>query len=1090
MSGNHHARFALAPITALLLTHCSDSDSPSEPAPPPQITVAESPSGLTVRLDQKVYDEGDAPSARLSFGGPLPADPGSIAFVGATSSDVEVAALVAGPDGFIAVAPTIAFGDAATPNDGVLTVPAGDLVHALYFVDRAQLSPDVIVEDMVFDVAVTAGEGDGTNAQRIDASVALTPDEQSPPPGGRPSGTVVVGDSLPVEVASRELIVSVSAPDDLNDFLQRTGGTVAGAPIETDEGTTHYRVTIDPNAYNEEGLPTLRTLVEESGPIIASNSEVLKLYTAAISLRLEGYRVAVNPRLQWFGPPTASELGTSVTDTMRMVPAPGVTGPCVPDDPDRPCINNVPALWAHMALVGANTRRVNVAVLDHGFAPNEDFRPRSDGTFQECDMTASPPVCGPGAALGLPSVGNSLFGGRSWHGTGVVTVAGGVVNNGWWSAGVGGQVVVPMLYKYDLAGFAFDIGDGMRRAVDDGASCINISAGYPCNILTVGPDFNICSPSGRAGICAVVAATSASAAAAVCAATSFIPLFGAIACAVTSGAAVVTTGACVSTLAIGNPVSPMQWAARYARDNGVVIVASAGNALLPEALPEVVRDVVDLSDFRLERWRTMPAALANVIAVSAVDSDRRNTQFFGDAVDVWAPVSSSYSAPSDPANSSSMPEAAFIGATSGAAPFVTGTIAAMMAANPELDPQNPALSADQRRMIVLRFQELMRSDEATLDEDELVALGLASDPRRQRVIDPLAAVRAVTAVQSALESEGFDTSLNFSEAVATDDTAADATGIAPGATYAGTIVNIPAEGIAMSVADEDWYRIDLTGPAGRAARLELEIISRGVGSVSLPAPFRLESRVTGPRTTQTYSGVFATNEAARFPITGQNATYLMTPASPTVVAPDVAITEPSSTETVCSEQPTSLAAAVGYAANPALTVADEDIAWTVDGVPIGTGARRDHTFSPGPARIAVVAFGDPAAADERTVLVDECIGSPPTVEIINLVDGTDPDAVLDGDSAFITLEVRVTDPDETIADNDIVWTTDQGAVQPGGPSSGVQVLARGRRVTLELFTTCTDGFFGTVDHTIEVTVTDGQRLRATDSRVIRIRTLC
>ena len=150
-----------------------------------------------------------------------------------------------------------------------------------------------------------------------------------------------------------------------------------------------------------------------------------------------------------------------------------------------------------------------------------------------------------------------------------------------------------MLYKYDALAYVFEVGAGMRQATRDGASCINISGGYPCNILLdIGPDFNICTAGGRAGICAVVTAAAATAAAAVCAATAWIPFAGAIACGAATSGVVAATTACLSTLAFGNLASPMRSGAIEAFRNGVPVVVSAGNALSRETLPEVIRDLV------------------------------------------------------------------------------------------------------------------------------------------------------------------------------------------------------------------------------------------------------------------------------------------------------------------------------------------------------------------------------------------------------------------------------------------------------------------------------------------------------------------
>jgi len=98
--------------------------------------------------------------------------------------------------------------------------------------------------------------------------------------------------------------------------------------------------------------------------------------------------------------------------------------------------------------------RIPLGVLDAGFAPNDDYRE----PLIQCDLEGDNLIagflngveCAPGIAVRPPTVGNSFFGTPSWHGNGVVTTAGGIINSGWGSAGVGGQVVEPMLYRYGL----------------------------------------------------------------------------------------------------------------------------------------------------------------------------------------------------------------------------------------------------------------------------------------------------------------------------------------------------------------------------------------------------------------------------------------------------------------------------------------------------------------------------------------------------------------------------------------------------------------------------------------------------------------
>jgi len=349
-------------------------------------------------------------------------------------------------------------------------------------------------------------------------------------------------------------------------------------------------------------------------------------------------------------------------------------------------------VWPLLSLLDADTVPINVAFLDMGFAATADFAP-----VRQCDMTERAVACGGTAAEGPPSVGNSLFGDRSYHGNMVVTAAGARVDDGFGTHGIGGQVVRPMLYKYDLWAYAFDIGRGVVQAVDDGASVVSISAGFPCRLVTsLGLDLGICAPLDRLATCALLATAISATLWAVCAATSFIPFVGAIACTVAAVATTLAAGTCVSSLLAGNVRSAMTRGLAHAAARGVPVVTIAGNRIRPENLPPVIRDLVDVNNLDAARWEVIPCVLDGAICVGSVDATPTppvagfpNRHFNGAAVDIWAPSPNQIYAPCDVDDVAS-PIVRIIGgdsATSGAGAYVAGTIATMMAADPELDPR-------------------------------------------------------------------------------------------------------------------------------------------------------------------------------------------------------------------------------------------------------------------------------------------------------------------------------------------------------------------------------------------------------------------
>lgn len=783
-----------------------------------------------------MYGSGDEVSVTVTFNDLEPsAQEIEVAVAASLTADVERLVLQrkgAGVYTTTAALPLTA-SDGSTPGDDVLFVLPGTPFHAIYYVDRDDPALKGLTAHLYSDIAFLERLDEPTVIPKL----ALTPDEAALE---RQTGTLLRAEGLPVQVATEEVIFWERDAAHRQEFLERTGGEVIATtklePMGSGESYhAMHLVKVKVPAAAAKRLAMLEEFFDEQSPLVGSNEGALGIVSFVLELQLDGYPVALNPRLQYQAEPVISPAETAKLTHSMQNRGPSGSSTCLPNDPSQPCVENVPALWAYLALFGADQARVNVAVLDMGFATHEDYRAPATGSMVECDMTTHPPRCGPGAAQGAPTVGNSLFGGRSWHGSGVVQTMGGVVNNGLYAAGVGGQVAVPMLYKYDTASYAFDIGAGIRKAVGDGASCINVSAGYPCRILTnAGPDFDICSPIGRAGICSLVSGSLAAAAGAVCAATAWIPFAGAIACGAASTAVVAATETCIATLAFGNLAGPMASAVRYAASHGVPVVTIAGNRLPPGDLPEVIRDYVSLHNQRTEDWRIMPAMAPEAIVVGAVNGSMDNEHFIGNRVDLWAPIRSTYFAPKNEDDPASPIEAKTIGGTSAAAPYVAGVIAAMQAINPDLDPRSSHLSALERQAIVPKIRSLLLSDDFSFSNAELVALGFNNDPERRQVVDPLSAVQAAAALRSVdpipdLQVLGFDATVGFSEQLrGSDDVPAAAQMLSPGVEVSGTIVAIPDPAGLVSMPDEDWYRFTMpSGPRAQEAVIRIVSLAQG-----------------------------------------------------------------------------------------------------------------------------------------------------------------------------------------------------------------------------------------------------------------------
>ena len=314
-------------------------------------------------------------------------------------------------------------------------------------------------------------------------------------------------------------------------------------------------------------------------------------------------------------------------------------------------------MWSFMSMFDFDKNLVPVGFLDVGFAPNPDFRgfPNID------EMDVDTGIRGTGAASSAPEVGNGFFGDKTWHGNGVVSVAGAVHNNRFGTMGVGGQVVDPKLYKLGLESLAFGIGRAIRSAVDDGCALINISAGYPCRILwRFGPD-NICNDRGRRIFLSKLGLLTAQLVYKACVRKGKFKRIRKVVCGV--GAAVgFVAGSAIGNLlqlplltfsatghTIGNTKGEMEDGVNYALQAGVPVIANAGNRL--GSVPDVFRDVFDLEESDISEWGVIPASLPGVICVGAASgfdwAHYRNLHFHGDRVDIWAPQDHCFFAPTD-----------------------------------------------------------------------------------------------------------------------------------------------------------------------------------------------------------------------------------------------------------------------------------------------------------------------------------------------------------------------------------------------------------------------------------------------------------
>jgi hypothetical protein len=222
-------------------------------------------------------------------------------------------------------------------------------------------------------------------------------------------------------------------------------------------------------------------------------------------------------------------------------------------------------------------------------------------------------------------------------------------------------------------------------------------------------------------------------------------------------------------------------------------------------------------------------------------------------------------------------------------------------------------------------------------------------------------------------------------------------------------------------------------------------------------------------------------------------------------APTVTIREPAAGASFCTSDNIRFVADVADLNNNAsFPFPPGGIAWSSTPARlVGTGATVTQTFpAAGSYTARVRATDEQGEYAEATVpfTVAVCTNTAPVAMISTPPDmaGTGPDLYAtpgtsdsNGYYLMITLVGSGTDAEDgTLTGASLVWTTNRGDVQPGGVTSGAQVLGTGASLPVKLYTTCTFPYGGTVDHTITLTVTDSNSNARSVSRIIRVETLC
>jgi hypothetical protein len=292
----------------------------------------------------------------------------------------------------------------------------------------------------------------------------------------RPLASLIGPKGRQVDFVYNELTLVTDDSAALDAFVARWGAEVVKSlnPAEYRlTGARQHLVRIDPSRGNDASLLTdLQALAPRGarGHHRVSSRDGLNLLAIAAREAVGGMMVGVN----WVGKsdgfidrttaespngPSADQM----TDKISCCPNEFGPGGYSPNAFDWNHLDEAPGpgfgvteAWRMLALAGKLGNKVDIAILDQGFLPNDDF-PTGGVAWS---VGAFDPI----GTIGLDD---------EWHGTKVVGAGMALPNNGFGAAGPGGPVAVPILIYTSYDPWTSTV--ALMNAVAFGADIINMS---------------------------------------------------------------------------------------------------------------------------------------------------------------------------------------------------------------------------------------------------------------------------------------------------------------------------------------------------------------------------------------------------------------------------------------------------------------------------------------------------------------------------------------------------------------------------------------------------------------------------------------